>query len=313
MTERDADAIELIYDEYVADEKLKHGTKYERLAAIVFKTLMHEHKVVHDLRLGGTGKRTKHQIDVTVERRDGRRLRLIIECRHLFASSRRSTIDLDAVRSFASVVRDLQPDQGMMLTTVGYTNDARMFAEDEGIALGVLREFRDEDWEGRVREIRVRGDLSVPAPPAIAWIPRDENERERLRVALEKRDGVNISTAVNYFYDADGDEIESLFEVLDPYFRRVQREQPNAASGRELFDEVRWVVVGGELVAVTGFEWEFPDDAVEFSEEFVIGVGDRVAKLLLQTIDGSLDFAIFDRDLMAFEVASDGEIVPRRE
>ena len=49
---------------------------------------------------------------------------------------------LDAVRSFASVVRDLRPDQGMMLTTVGYTEDARTFAEDEGIALGILRDFR---------------------------------------------------------------------------------------------------------------------------------------------------------------------------
>jgi hypothetical protein len=81
------DPIDLIYDEFVADEKRKHGTKYEIVAAIVFKALLAEHKVVHDLRLSGPGKRTKHQIDVTVERRDGQRLRLIIECRHLFPTS----------------------------------------------------------------------------------------------------------------------------------------------------------------------------------------------------------------------------------
>jgi Restriction endonuclease len=315
VTEREPDAIELIYNEYVADEKLKHGTKYERLAAIVFKTIMGEHKVVHDLRLSGPGKRTKHQIDVTVERHDGKRLRLIIECRHLFASSRRSTIDLDAVRSFASLVRDLQPDQGMMLTTVGYTKDARTFAEDEGVALGILREFRDEDWDGRVREVRVRGEMSVPAPPKIAWIPRDDTERERIRIALEKQEAEPKSTwtAVNYFYDENGNEIESLFELFDPYFRRIDREHPNVDTGRELFEDTRWVAIAGELVAVTGFEWELPDEEETFSEEFVIGVGDRVAKLVLQTIDGALDFVIFDRELMAFEVGPGGEIVPRRD
>jgi hypothetical protein len=316
VSERGADAVELIYDEYIAEEKLKHGTKYERLGAIVFKTLMGEHKVVHDLRLSGPGKRTKHQIDVTIERHDGERLRLIIECRHLFATSRRSTIDLDAVRSFASVVRDLQPDQGMMLTTVGYTKDARTFAEDEAIALGILREFRDEDWEGRLREVRIRAHVTVPAPPKIAWIPKDDTERERIRAALVKQegDGTSTSTVVNYFYDEDGNETESLFDVLDPYFRRVQRERPDADSGRKMFDDVRWVLVGSERVAVTGFEWELPhDDLAQFTEEFVIGVGDRVAKLVLRTIDGALDFVIFDRDLMAFEVGPGGEITPRRE
>lgn len=75
MGERESDAIELIYDEHVAEEKRKHGTKYEILAAIVFKALAGDERVVHDLRLRGSGKRTKHQIDVTVEHRDGRRLR----------------------------------------------------------------------------------------------------------------------------------------------------------------------------------------------------------------------------------------------
>lgn len=313
--ERDPSAIELIYDAYVAEEKRKHGTKYEVLAAIVFKTLQREHKLVHDLRLRGPGKRTKHQIDVTLEHRDGRRLRLIIECRHLFPTSRRPKIDLDAVRSFASVVRDLQPERGMMLTTVGYTGDARRYAEDEGIALGILREFRDEDWKGRVQEVRVIADMSLPAPPRVAWVPEDDADLERIRALLEAQaqGSEGTSTVVNYFYDEGGTETESLFEVFDPFFRRLQREQPDADSGREMFDEVRWVEIGGERFPVVGFDWEFPDDDTQFSDEWVIGLGDRVAKLLLQTLDGELDFAIFDRDLIAFEVGADGEIVPRRE
>lgn len=312
----DSDGLDLIYDEYVAEERAKHGTKYEILAAVVFKTLLRDHRVVHDLRLRGEGKQTKHQIDVTVERTGGKRLRLIIECRHLFASSRRATIDLDAARSFASVVRALAPDQGMMLTTVGYTRNARTYAKDEGIVLGVLREFREEDWKGRVQEVRVRMDMSMPPPPTVAWIPRDDENRDRLETLLEreraaKGGSTSTWTTVTYFYDADGAERETLYDVLGPYFRRIQSEQPGADSGREMFDEVRWVMIGGELVAVVGFDWAILGEEAMTTHEFVVGLGDRVAKLLLQTIDGELDSVIFDRDLLAFELSPDGEVVAR--
>jgi hypothetical protein len=244
----DCDAIDLIYDEYVAEEKGKHGTKYEILAAIVFKTLAREHKVVHDLRLSGPGKRTKHQIDVTVERNDAQRLHLIIECRHLFASSRRATIDLDAVRSFASVVRDLQPDQGVMLTTVGYTKAARSYAEDEGIGLGFLRQFRDADWVGRVQEVRVRMEMMAPSDMRITtWLVRDDAERERVGPLLEAEgiDGQTVWAGVNYFYDEDGNETDSWYDVLDPIYRCLQRDlEPGVNLGTELFDDVRWVMLG---------------------------------------------------------------------
>jgi hypothetical protein len=62
---------------------------------------------------------------------------------------------------------------------------------------------------------------------------------------------------------------------------------------------------------VRGIEWEI--ELLDFPHEFVVGVGDRVAKLLLETLEGGLDFVIFDRDLVAFEVGAGGEIVPRRD
>lgn len=55
---RPADPIDLLYTEIVADEKLKHGTKYERLAALVFKQLRESDTVTHDVRLRGEGRRT---------------------------------------------------------------------------------------------------------------------------------------------------------------------------------------------------------------------------------------------------------------
>ncbi|MCJ7989315.1 hypothetical protein MUB15_08400 [Priestia sp. OVS21] len=48
--------MDLIYDQYVANERLKNGTKYEKLAAIVYKVLENQDVVIHDMRLSGVGK-----------------------------------------------------------------------------------------------------------------------------------------------------------------------------------------------------------------------------------------------------------------
>lgn len=52
--------IEKVYNWYIADEMLKLGTKYERLAAVVYKILDEDNVVIHDLRLRGQGKIAQH-------------------------------------------------------------------------------------------------------------------------------------------------------------------------------------------------------------------------------------------------------------
>jgi hypothetical protein len=64
-----SEPVELIYNRLVAQEKLKSGTPYERLAAITFH-LLTEQTTVHDLKLRGESP-VAHQIDVPVG--EGRR------------------------------------------------------------------------------------------------------------------------------------------------------------------------------------------------------------------------------------------------
>ena len=87
--------LDIIYDRTIADEKLKSGTKYERLAALVFNLLAARSAVVHNLRLTGDRKETAHQIDVVISH-DGIRHRVLVECRDFSAA----TIGLDQVRAF---------------------------------------------------------------------------------------------------------------------------------------------------------------------------------------------------------------------
>jgi hypothetical protein len=98
--------LDLVYDRLIAAEKLKRGSKYERLAAVVFADL-EGRDTVHDLRLrGGSG--VRHQIDVTVGP-DPKRL--LVECKQYD-----KTIGLGIVRDFFGAVEDLQPDAAYVVT-----------------------------------------------------------------------------------------------------------------------------------------------------------------------------------------------------
>ena len=65
-----------LHDRYERISTTKAGTRYERLAALVFKCLNDRHIVIHDLKLlGETG--VAHQIDVQIEV-DGRPRHLLV-------------------------------------------------------------------------------------------------------------------------------------------------------------------------------------------------------------------------------------------
>src|SRR4051794_28281883 len=119
--------IDLIYDELVADEKLKGGTKYERLAAIVFRQLTGE-ATVHDLRLRGASG-VRHQIDAVIG--DAGR-RILIETKDYD-----KVVDLPVVRNFFGVVEDIKPDEAFIVTTEGFSANATRYALAKGIRLAI--------------------------------------------------------------------------------------------------------------------------------------------------------------------------------
>ena len=76
-----------------------------------------------------------------------------------------------------------------MVTTVGYQDGARRFAEHYGIGLKVLRPPTQSDWENRIKNIQLNikvRTLSSDFPVDIAlenWEVRDQQQAERLKSA----------------------------------------------------------------------------------------------------------------------------------
>lgn len=292
--------IDLIYDRHVADEKLKAGTKYERLAALVFKRLHEQGVVVHDLRLRGDGKKAVHQIDVTVER-SGCTRRLLVECRDREPGNK---IEQGDVRDFNGALVQLDAD-GIMVTTEGYTRGAVDYADDEGITLAVMRGFRDdEDWEGRLRKIEI--EISI-------FVPDTESIRARLLVATPDADtsftgGVDPNEIA--VQSQDGMPAGSLADLVRAALDKV----PTGTTGHVVstYDADPPLLVqlnSGPAVSVRGVEVEA--DILELTEHVTVDAGDRVATLILETIDGQINRVFFDTDLRRFRFDSDGNVLPR--
>lgn len=140
-----------LHDRYHTVLTTKAGTRYERLAAVVFKILKDRNIVIHDLKLVGDSS-VAHQIDVSIEV-DGKTRRVIVECKDFDVSSEK--VGLDIVRSFRSVIEDTDADEGIVLTCTGYTTEAQKYAKAKNIKLAVLREIQREDLEGLIQTIMV--------------------------------------------------------------------------------------------------------------------------------------------------------------
>lgn len=167
MTEQ----IEVIYDAAVAAEKLKDGTKYERLTAMVFKILSENSYVVHDLRLRGDGKKTTHQIDVVVSRGPSDTgHRILVECKDYGDGTK---VGQEEILAFGGRLIQFPDSRGIFVSTVDYTTPARSYARDEHITLVQMRPFTDADSErpgGEGPAVLTAGDGPADPPASLGGV-----------------------------------------------------------------------------------------------------------------------------------------------
>jgi len=162
-----------LHDRYHAILSTKAGTRYERLAAMVFKILEDQNVVIHNLKLVGDSS-VPHQIDISIEV-DGQARRVLVECKDFDVSG--DKVGLDIIRSFRSVVEDTNADEGIVLTCNGYTKDASKYAKSKNIKLVVLREVQDSDWEGYIKTVIVN-----------LYVQSDRNHNATIGMSQDSRD-----------------------------------------------------------------------------------------------------------------------------
>lgn len=138
------------------------GISYEKLVQHLFSLMLNEKSVkTIDVKQNVTlqGKTTTHQIDVYWEFEMGG----IIYKTIVQAKDYNSTVSQDKLLTFAAVLNDLpgQP-RGIFITKTGYQKGAKKIAEANGILLYEFRQPTDNDWKGRIKDIKIEMQCIAP-------------------------------------------------------------------------------------------------------------------------------------------------------
>ena len=282
----------------------KNGTRYERLAAIVFKALDERNTVIHDFKLRGASS-IKHQIDVLIEI-NGEKKRVLIECKDFDRSQQ--LVGLSIIRDFRSVVEDAGVDEAFVVTCTGYTRPARKYAKAKGIKLAVLRVFEEADWEGRIRTVIV--NFIVQAPPRL--------ERAEIRVAsVEQQAAIHADAGAEGVsfpnlrrgapvYLVSGFEQVGLFDYLEIEANKLS----GAPTGLYTIDvdPSIWQLRFGErsLHSFDTMRFTFRTSP-SVTETIEVG-SQRIAELILQGF-GNDDIVIFADQLERAKIDSEGRVL----
>jgi len=295
--------IDLVYDDLVAEEKLKNGTKYERLAAIVFREITGE-ITLHDLRLRGESG-VPHQIDAVV--REARR-RILIETKDY-----NTVVDLPIVRNFWGAVEDIEPEEAFIVTTQGFSANAEKYALAKGIRLAILRPPRDEDWEGFIRRIELEITVTGQAgPPNVTWeIHPDDHDKVAEGQAAR---GLTDTTSLRLSDEVGTtrDFLPLLEEQLHEEYGKVSLGGSKTIGRLNKLEEPTWLhLPGAEPVRVNAWKWEVRVASATTTHIVDDSVAGLAAQLVLRTLGGSIG-RMFRRSEIERWTFDGSRVVPRK-
>lgn len=135
---------------------------YEEVVKSIYETLGKNSGVTIEC-FGNTCKvrgksEVEHQIDVLTKYSDGvHSYRTAIECKYW-----NQKIDKDTIMKLSEIVEDAGLNKGVVVSKLGFTEDAIKTAKTRNIGLVELREPTEQDWEGRIKTIVVNINMLLP-------------------------------------------------------------------------------------------------------------------------------------------------------
>ena len=99
-----------------------------------------------------------HQIDVLTSHSDGvHTYKTAIECKNW-----NKKVSKDAITKLAVILEDTGVEKGVVVSSLGFTEDSKKVAEYKNISLVELRRPADKDWEGRIKDIHIGIHIDIP-------------------------------------------------------------------------------------------------------------------------------------------------------
>jgi hypothetical protein len=288
--------IENLHESTFGFRPAKLGAAYERLTAVVLAALGWV-DVVQDTVEHSPGKRASHQLDVTARHPDGTVRRLIVECKDW-----KTTVGKNALDALVGRRSQLGADAAAVLTTRGFTEGAVGVASDECVSLLVLRRFNPASPDLFARTVTlvteffypVRSNWSVDFLPGLALPPN-----VKLRISSPDR-----------LLHLNGDLAETVEDILkahaSPMTEGVFQQQADFPDGRLI------PTANGSPIAITALRWT---ETMHKSSITHVSEGQGEPELVLEQIDDNGEVTdgriVVDRELNAWNIDADGNVVPR--
>lgn len=298
-----ASTYDRLYDQYWTTSSPKAGTRYERLVAFVLKALDLRREVLHDIKLIGDST-VKHQIDVTVADGNAKK-RILVECKDFDISA--DKVGLGIIRDFSAVVDDTRPDEAIVITCVGFTADAQKFAKHKGIKLAVLREFKTEDWSGRIKTIHVTMRIMHITEPRVTLGLSEQAHIDKLQTDMvaEGMSSFGLQKGQPIYLNFDGERIQ-INEFLEKKLNEYSREQPGPVVLKVPLSGGTIEVKSRGSIPIQGIILEF--EVLHADEHFEV-TSNKIARLLLEGFEGK-DLIVYEEDLKRLSIdESTGEII----
>lgn len=268
----------------------KEAIAYELLTQVVYKAILAKEgintiNVQHNVSLTGRSG-VDHQVDVYWEfKQAGVTHKVLIECKN-YASN----LTLEKSRNFFAVLYDVGNCNGIMVTKTGYQSGVTDFCKYYGIALKLLRKPTEQDWEGRVKEIRLNVIPRVPVsneehPIVSNMYLRPNNEEQKLRlnaaVAVDPQIGQIIPSL--RFLDSNGVSITDEMRWWIPNQLKVLEQADGGPYKRSIELKNHYIKAnlgkGQELIQVIGVVIEYYVETLD-SEEILMNAAETVEAIL---------------------------------
>jgi hypothetical protein len=290
-----------IHDKYQTTSNRKQGVKYERLAAMVFRSLRKRDIIIHDMKSKGKSG-VPHQIDVIAQDKGRKKRRILVECKDFDVKSTK-TVGIGIVRDFLSVINDLTPKpEGIIVSCNGFSPYAKKFAAYNKIRLGILRQINDADLEDRITKILLNFSYKTTPEASIRLLFPDVSIEGNFQRCLRENDIHDISLFDSgVFFKASNGEIHSVNEFVNAKVNDYIRDSPTEDYGLIPVD------LSGSFIKVKDIAL-FPINTVEITficksySTKLESYSDRVAELIYKILGDEDEVIIFEDDLEGLQI-----------
>ncbi len=264
------------------------GTAYEELVETLYRTLLDAEgfgavKVEKNKTDLESSSGCAHQIDVFWEfKMAGQTYQTAIECK-----AYNTAVSIGRVRDFYGVLADIPGLKGIVVSLFGFQSGAKRYAEHYKIDLKEIRPPTEEDWEGRVRNIRHQIIIIIPEIKSMrpdvtrAFLETLEVEEER-SISFE---GTNYDSLI---VDSNGNHVASLEDM-----RLSLTTDNRAAENLEetlLYPDCFYNNSDGQRIPIDSMTVRYNVNVETVNANIL---GDKVAKAIMKDV-GSGDIMLFD-------------------